>query len=531
MSSSTDRQSWALADILIRRPAWVFAAYAVIGALALTALSWQNSKDIRETAALKAAEAYSQSVTAMRSFYSKHVVPRARNAGAEITHDYRNSDNAIPFPATLTIDLANELREKESAFTFRFYSTEPFPWRVGRELDQFERDALKELKEKGTGRYVRYENYKGNRSVRVAYPVVMGETCVACHNSHPQSPRTDWKPGDIRGVQQITLPLANVGASFLPDIKKSAFYIGIFALVGIVLIWLLMRDLQVRIEQTRKMANAAEIKNIELSAAKAEAERANRAQGELIANVSHELRTPLNSVIGFSEILKEERMGPLGSPEYPEFADEIYSSGTQLLEIINSILYMSQLESGSAEMQQEILTLDREIQDCLITHAAAREARDISIKPLIMPDLPTILFDRKALARIFHCIFDNAIKFTEPGGRIWIAAREVDSGDLEIRFKDTGAGISRELLQEVLKPFRQADGGKARRFEGVGLGLAMANSIAKLHNSRLEIESEVGVGTTVVLTIPANRVVVDGIDAANSPSETSGDKSKEAIAA
>ena len=103
-------------------------------------------------------------------------------------------------------------------------------------------------------RVVRFENYKGLRSVRVAYPVIMGETCVACHNSHPLSPRTDWKVGDIRGVQQITLPLADVGTSFLPDMRKSAFYIGIFAFAGSILIWLLLREIQSRIEQNRKLA-------------------------------------------------------------------------------------------------------------------------------------------------------------------------------------------------------------------------------------------------------------------------------------
>ena len=386
-------------------------------------------------------------------------------------------------------------------------------------------------KDSGAEKFVRYENYRGNRSVRVAFPVVMGETCVARHNSHPLSPRTDWKPGDIRGVQQITLPLAEVGTSFLPDTKKSAFYIGIFALIGVILIWLLMRDIQVSIEQIRKLANAAEIKDIELSAAKAEAERANRAQGELIANVSHELRAPLNSVIGFSEILKDERMGPLGSPEYPEFADEIYSSGTQLLDIINSILYMSQLESGSAEMHQEILQIDEEIFACMDVNAAAREAAEISIKPLIMDDLPTILFDRKGLARIFQCIFDNAIKFTDPGGRIWIAAQELDDGDLEIRIKDTGSGILEEMLSEVLNPFRQADGSRARRFEGVGLGLAMANSIAKLHNSRIDIESQGGVGTTVILLLPSNRIVVDAGTADGTNGEKPNKTDENAIAA
>tara|TARA_R110002110_G_scaffold60822_4_gene171109 strand:+ start:2430 stop:4022 length:1593 start_codon:yes stop_codon:yes gene_type:complete len=517
-----------LTGYVVRKPFLVFSLYTAICVFALTALSWHHSKDIRESTALKAAEAYSQSVSAMRGFYSRHVVPRAQKAGATVSHDYKESDTTIPFPATLTIDLANELREKNSAFTFNFYSADPFPWRGERVLDQFERDALGKLNGTTADKYVRFENYKGRRSVRIAYPVVMGETCVSCHNTHPLSPRTDWKVGDIRGVQQITLPLANVGTSFLPDMRKSAFYIGLFAFAGLILIWLLLREVQSRIEQTRKLAADAELRNIDLAAAKAEAERANRAQGELIANVSHELRTPLNSVIGFSEILKDERMGPMGSPEYPEFAGEIHSSGTQLLEIINSILYMSQLESGSAEMQQEILSLDAELNASVQTFRSAAEARGVSLKPMIMPDLPSVLFDRNALSRIIHCILDNAVKFTDHGGKVWVAARELENGSIEIRFKDTGAGISSDVLQEVVKPFRQADGARSRRFEGVGLGLAMANSIAKLHNTSIDLESTEGVGTTVVLTIPANRVVRDGTVAS---AQAPGRKADSAIAA
>lgn len=523
-----DGKTSMLTDFLVRKPLLVFTLYTTICVLALTALSWHHSKDIRESTALKAAEAYSQSVSAMRAFYSRHVVPRAKNAGATVSHDYKGSDTTIPFPATLTIDLANELREKNSAFTFNFYSNEPFPWRSERVLDVFEQDALGILKAKAENKVVRYENHNGQRSVRVAYPVVMGETCVACHNSHPLSPRTDWKVGDIRGVQQITLPLANVGTSFLPDMRKSAAYIAIFAFAGLILIWLLLREVQARVEQTRKLAADAELRNIELAAAKAEAERANRAQGELIANVSHELRTPLNSVIGFSEILKDERMGPLGSPEYPEFAGEIHASGTQLLEVINSILYMSQLESGSADMQQEILSLDRELNANVQAFRATADAKEVSLRPMIMPDLPPVLFDRNALSKIVHCILDNAIKFTDYGGKVWVAARELKDGGIEIRFKDTGAGIPDDVLHEVLKPFRQADGARSRRFEGVGLGLAMANSIASLHNTTIALESVEGVGTTVVLTVPANRVVLEG---PSTSSKDTGDARDPAIAA
>lgn len=230
----------------------------------------------------------------------------------------------------------------------------------------------------------------------------------------------------------------------------------------------------------------------------------------MIANVGHELRTPLNSVIGFSEILKDERMGPMGSPEYPEFAGEIHSSGTQLLEIINSILYMSQLESGSAEMHQEILSLDRVISSNVEAFKAAAEAEGISLKPMIMPDLPPVLFDRNGLSRIMHYILDNAIKFGSRGSKVWVAARVLKDGGIEIRCKDTGAGIAEDVLLEVLKPFRQADGARSRRFEGVGLGLTMANSIAKSHNKAIDLESIEGIGTTVILKIPANRVVPEG---------------------
>ena len=135
-------------------------------------------------------------------------------------------------------------------------------------------------------------------------------------------------------------------------------------------------------------------------------------------------------------------MGPLGSPEYPEFGGEIHASGTQLLEIMNSILYMSELESGTAEMQQKILSLEHELKANVQAFKAAVNAREVSLKVMIMPDLPPVLFHRNALSRILHCILDNAIKLTEPGGKIWVAARELKDGGIEIWFKDTGAGIA-----------------------------------------------------------------------------------------
>lgn len=132
---------------------------------------------------------------------------------------------------------------------------------------------------------------------------------------------------------------------------------------------------------------------------------------------------------GFSEIPIDERIGPLGSPAYPEFAGEIHASGTQLLEIINSILYMSQLESRADEMRQKILSLDHELKANVQAFKAAVDAREVSLKFMIMP---TILFHRNARSRNLHCIRDNAIKFTEPGEKISVAARELKDDGIEI---------------------------------------------------------------------------------------------------
>ena len=335
----------------------------------------------------------------------------------------------------------------------------------------------------------------------------MDETCVGCHNSHPDTPRTGWKPGDIRGVQQITMPIPNVGTSFIPDIEKSAVYVGLFALAGLLLIWRLLRELQRRIEQTHALALATESKNVELAAAKAEAEQANRAQGELIANVSHELRTPLNSIIGFSEILKEERMGPLGKAQYRNFAEEIHHGGERLLDIINSILLLSQLEAGRAEMQQEPLAVRAVIGACLALHRPLADSGGIELRESVAENLPNVLFDRRGLTIIVDAILGNAVKFTERGGHVNVAAEIAPEGGIDIRITDTGIGIPPDLLDEVRKPFRQADGGRSRRYEGVGLGLAMASSIAKLHNATLSISSDEGVGTSVTLSIPASRTL------------------------
>lgn len=491
-----------MTKLLLRNPALVIGAYFAFGAIALIALSLQHNKDIRETTSLRAAEAYLQAVTVMRGYYSKHVVPRAREAGATIAQDFRSSKTAIPFPATLTIELAEEMRRESGAFSFNFYSDYPFPSRKGRTLDKFETDALDALNKGDRERFISFETVGGVQAARVAEPVIMGQTCVACHNAHPDSPRQDWKIGDFRGVQQATVVIPDGGATFVSDMSRSAPFMFGFVFLGFGLILILFRELKRRIDESQKLTSITEQKNRELAAANAAVELSNRAQGELIANVGHELRTPLNHVIGFSEILKEQRMGPIGSPEYQVFAEDIHRGGTRLLEIINTILMISRLESGGEGLVPERLDVSDVMEKSVSAHQ--EDARKSGIRlTYTKPDEPAVVtFDRGCFVQMTDCLIDNAIKFTNAGGEVSVSTRDNETGGIAVTICDDGAGISPELVDEIFKPFRQADGGTDRQFEGMGLGLTIARTIARLHGADLDIESRLGNGTVVTIVIP-----------------------------
>ena len=175
---------------------------------------------------------YARALEEFRTLYTNEVVSRARDAGVTVTHDYARKPGAIPLPATLSIMLGERLDGRPGT-TVRLFSDTPFPWRagIGGPRDDFERSALRALRHRPEHPYVRFEEVQGIPSVRLARADVMRPACVGCHNSHPASPRRDWQVGDVRGVLEVTLPIAAAIAR-----TESAFarlqHIGIATLVG-----------------------------------------------------------------------------------------------------------------------------------------------------------------------------------------------------------------------------------------------------------------------------------------------------------
>lgn len=245
----------------------------------------------------------------------------------------------------------------------------------------------------------------------------------------------------------------------------------------------------------------------ELRAAMEQAELANRSKTEFLANVSHELRTPLNAVIGFSEIMMNEMFGPLGEPTYRDYANDIHESGRHLLAIINDLLDLSKVEAGRIELNESVIDIAEVSTSALrLVHERARAA-GLTMGIDLPNDLPPVLVDRRAIKQILINLLSNAIKFTESGGSVTLKGRLTPQGELQIAVGDSGIGIAEEDIPTALTPFGQVEGSMLRSTQGTGLGLPLSVALAEAHGGGIEIFSDIGEGTRVIVTLPAQRVL------------------------
>lgn len=231
------------------------------------------------------------------------------------------------------------------------------------------------------------------------------------------------------------------------------------------------------------------------------AEEANKAKSEFLANMSHELRTPLNAIIGFSEIMESGMFGALGSEKYQEYCSDIRESGRYLLDVINDILDMSKIEAGRMRLTIETLRLDEIVNEAMRVMSIKTGEKRLTVQSEIPPGF-AVQCDRRALKQIVLNLLSNAVKFTEDGGRVVVRAR-VSRRSTLILIEDSGIGISRDALKRLGRPFEQVESQFTKSYKGSGLGLAIARSLAELHHGAMKIRSVEGMGTTVIVRLPA----------------------------
>ncbi len=242
-----------------------------------------------------------------------------------------------------------------------------------------------------------------------------------------------------------------------------------------------------------------------LRAALRQAEIANRMKAAFLAAMSHELKTPLNAVLGFSEIIRDELLGPVGHAGYREYAGDIHASGARLLAVINDVLDVSRLEGGllTIEAHHENV-LDVAERAVSLARGLTQDKRGVEID--VPADLPPLHVDPRRIAQALGNLLANALKFTPEGGTVRLVARLQSDGAVHLIVEDTGIGMAEGTIAAALEPFRQLDGSLARQFEGAGLGLSISKALAELHGGQLIVRSAVGVGTTVTIALPAARV-------------------------
>jgi signal transduction histidine kinase len=232
------------------------------------------------------------------------------------------------------------------------------------------------------------------------------------------------------------------------------------------------------------------------------AETANRTRAQFLAAMSHELRTPLNAVIGFSEMMVQQVLGPIGNDSYGSYARHIHDSGTYLLRLIDNVLDKAKIDSGRWELEIAPVALSQVVEEALdLVQIQATRAR-ITLETEFDPEVPAIQADAGAVKRMVLNLLSNALKYTPPEGRVVVSARRLPGALVELAVADSGVGIPSGEFATVFQPFHRVTLSGVAGGGGTGLGLAIVKSLIELHGGHVRLASEVGRGTTVALRFP-----------------------------
>lgn len=241
--------------------------------------------------------------------------------------------------------------------------------------------------------------------------------------------------------------------------------------------------------------------------ARRRAEEANLAKSRFLATMSHELRTPLNAILGFSEVMKNEVLGPMGNDTYRDYAGDINSSGHHLLHLINEILDLSRIEAGRYQLNEEPVYLENVAEECCHLMELKARNKDIRLISEFQTGLPRIYADERSLRQVILNLMSNAIKFAPSGSEVRLRIGWTAGGGQYVSVKDNGPGIPEDELEVVLSAFGQGSIAIKSAEQGTGLGLPIVQGLMKLHGGEFQLHSRLREGTEAIAILPATRVM------------------------
>lgn len=481
---------------LLRRllsPALLFILFVGIGGGVLVAYMWNAKTRLQNDAMTQNARVLATSLSNFQTYYTSEIMPELEDAGITIAHDFRHVPNALPYPATMIIDYTQFIGRQDSDVSTAMLSDYPFTWRADRLLTEFDRRALEAVTATGS-EFAEFTDENGRRTLRFAAPIIMSESCVACHNTHPASTKTDWEVGDVRGMHVIELPETQLAAGMQLEFSYILILIGAAAALSGLAIAVL------RHRENLALAGLA-ARNEDLLRANYEKDLANKTKSEFLANISHEVRTPMNGILGLVDLMLHDAK----CPEETAHLKRMQMAGQSLLHVINDVLDFSKIEAEGMQFENVVFDLEMLIigVEGLFSYEAAAADRPKLFVDLD-PSLPAQLYgDPNRITQVLTNLLSNAFKFTETGHVRLTVKRASDNPDqLSLTVSDTGPGLARDTQVKLFEPFTQADGTVSRRFGGTGLGLAISRRLATGMGGTLDLYSELGHGAAFTLQLP-----------------------------
>ncbi|MGX8010021.1 PAS domain S-box protein [Mesorhizobium sp. ORM8.1] len=247
----------------------------------------------------------------------------------------------------------------------------------------------------------------------------------------------------------------------------------------------------------------------DLTQARAVAERASSQKTDFLARISHEIRTPLNAIIGFSELMVDEKFGPIANDRYRDYLRDINRSGNHVLDLVNDLLDISKIEAGQQEMAYEAVSLNDTLAETVAMMQPQANRERVIIRSSFSSRLPEVVADLRSVRQIALNILSNAIRYTQAGGQVIVSTAYEVSGDVVMRVRDTGIGMTPAEIEQALKPFKQINALKRGRGDGTGLGLPLTKAMVEANRARFTITSTPGEGTLVEVAFPSTRVLAE----------------------
>ncbi|PCI49693.1 MAG: hypothetical protein COB51_03750 [Moraxellaceae bacterium] len=510
----------------IRR--YYFPTVTIVGiCILISAFSYLTARSdsiVRENA-IENASQYLNAIAIFRSLYTSEVVKPSLANGIKVGHDYKQHSNMIPLPATFSMMLGEQIVQSQSGAKTSLYSPYPFPWRKEESQqirsEAFANNAWQYLNANPEDSYYQFLELDNRLIIHYAVADRMKEACIGCHNNHPQSPKTDWEIGDVRGVLQVSLPLGKIVGNVTQQVNETFIILLGFSAFLLLCGYFAKKIMSKDDEKIAQAYLSIEDKNKMLSKALLEAKQAEQLKGEFLASMSHEIRTPLNGILGMLTLVKLDKL----DSKNQKFISIARSSANTLLRIVNDILDFSKLSAGRFDIVEGVFNLKVLLTNIKESFYAAVAEKQIDLK-LIFEQLDEEWFigDEGRIEQVLTNLIGNAVKFTDRGIVLILVKVNQDTSSnlyqLQINIIDSGIGIAEKNINKLFESFTQEDASTSKRFGGTGLGLSISQKLAKLMNGNITVKSKSDFGSAFILTLPLKigqpNIVAEGASAPQS---------------